>query len=99
MIAGEYLISLDSFVRKANKVLSENDKYIYYLNGFEGVLYFESDETLKTNTELGLSEIKYDEKKNKATFIVSDITKKLINNMFNCLKEIEKKYPKNIQIN
>ena len=26
-------------------------------------------------------------------------TKKLINNMLNCLKEIEKKYPKNIQIN
>lgn len=28
-----------------------------------------------------------------------DITQKLINNMLNCLKEIEKKYPKNIQIN
>lgn len=28
-----------------------------------------------------------------------DITQKLITNMINCLKEIEKKYPKNIQIN
>ena len=28
-----------------------------------------------------------------------DITQKLINNMLNCLKELEKKYPKNIQIN
>ena len=28
-----------------------------------------------------------------------DITQKLITNMLNCLKEIEKKYPKNIQIN
>ena len=28
-----------------------------------------------------------------------DITEKLIKNMPNCLKEIEKKYPKNIQIN
>ena len=28
-----------------------------------------------------------------------DITQKLIDNMLNCLKEIEKKYPKNIQIN
>ena len=28
-----------------------------------------------------------------------DTTQKLITNMLNCLKEIEKKYPKNIQIN
>ena len=28
-----------------------------------------------------------------------DITQKLITNMLNCLKELEKKYPKNIQIN
>ena len=28
-----------------------------------------------------------------------DTTKKLITNMLNCLKEIEKKYPKNIEIN
>ena len=28
-----------------------------------------------------------------------DITSKLINNMLKCLKEIEKQYPKNIQIN
>ena len=27
-----------------------------------------------------------------------DITQKLINNMLNCLKELEKKYPKNIEI-
>jgi len=27
-----------------------------------------------------------------------EITNKLINNMLNCLKEIEKKYPKNIKI-
>jgi uncharacterized protein YsxB (DUF464 family) len=28
-----------------------------------------------------------------------DITQKLIENMLNCLEEIEKKYPKNIRIN
>ena len=28
-----------------------------------------------------------------------EITSKLINNMLNCLKEIEKQYPKNIKIN
>ena len=28
----------------------------------------------------------------------NNITEKLINNMLNCLKELEKKYPKNIEI-
>ena len=40
--------------------------------------------------------------KDKLEIIINksdDITKKLIKNMLNCLKEIEKKYPKNIQIN
>ena len=39
---------------------------------------------------------------NKLEIIINktdDITQKLINNMLNCLKELEKKYPKNIQIN
>ena len=40
--------------------------------------------------------------KDKLEIIINktdDITKTLINNMLNCLKELEKKYPKNIQIN
>ena len=40
--------------------------------------------------------------KDKLEIIINktdDITQKLINNMLNCLKELEKKYPKNIQIN
>ena len=40
--------------------------------------------------------------KDKLEIIINktdDITEKLIKNMPNCLKEIEKKYPKNIQIN
>ena len=40
--------------------------------------------------------------KDKLEIIINksdDITKKLVNNMLNCLKELEKKYPKNIQIN
>ena len=42
------------------------------------------------------------ESNNKLEIIINktdDITHKLITNMLNCLKEIEKKYPKNIQIN
>ena len=42
------------------------------------------------------------ESKDKLEIIINktdDITEKLIKNMLNCLKEIEKKYPKNIQIN
>ena len=42
------------------------------------------------------------ETKDKLEIIINktdDITKKLINNMLNCLKELEKKYPQNIQIN
>ena len=38
---------------------------------------------------------------NKTDIIINsedDITKKLVNNMLNCLKELEKKYPKNIEI-
>ena len=40
--------------------------------------------------------------KDKLDIIINkkdEITLKLINNMLNCLKEIEKQYPKNIQIN
>ena len=40
--------------------------------------------------------------KDKLEIIINksdDITQKLLTNMLNCLKEIEKKYPKNIQIN
>ena len=42
------------------------------------------------------------ESKDKLELIINkedNITKKLIKNMLNCLKELEKKYPKNIQIN
>ena len=40
--------------------------------------------------------------KDKLDIIINkenEITSKLINNMLNCLKEIEKQYPKNIKIN
>ena len=40
--------------------------------------------------------------KDKLEIIINkedNITQKLISNMLNCLKEIEKKYPKNIKIN
>lgn len=46
--------------------------------------------------------IKLIEEKDKQTIIVinnNDITKKLINNMVNCLRSLEKDYPKNIEIN
>ena len=39
--------------------------------------------------------------KDKLDIIINsndNITKKLINNMLNCLRELEKKYPKNIEI-
>ena len=42
------------------------------------------------------------ESKDKLEILINktdDTTNKLITNMLNCLKEIEKKYPKNIQIN
>ena len=40
--------------------------------------------------------------KDKLDIIINkedEITSKLINNMLNCLKELEKQYPKNIKIN
>ena len=42
------------------------------------------------------------ESKDKLEIVINktdDITNKLITNMLNCLKELEKKYPKNIKIN
>jgi len=42
------------------------------------------------------------ESKDKLEILINktdDTTNRLITNMLNCLKEIEKKYPKNIQIN
>ena len=42
------------------------------------------------------------ESNNKLEIIINkndDITQKLISNMLDCLNELEKKYPKNIQIN
>ena len=41
------------------------------------------------------------QQKDKLEIIINkedDITKKLVNNMLKCLKELEKKYPKNIEI-
>ena len=46
--------------------------------------------------------INVNQAKDKLDIIINkedEITSKLINNMLNCLKEIEKQYPKNIQIN
>jgi len=45
--------------------------------------------------------IDINQKENKLDIIINksdDITNKLIENMLNCLKEVEKKYPKNIKI-
>ena len=42
------------------------------------------------------------QEKDKLELIINktdDITNKLVNNMLDCLNEIEKKYPKNIKIN
>ena len=52
------------------------------------------------NFDINAIDVKQSE--NKTDIIINsedDITKKLVNNMLNCLKELEKKYPKNIQIN
>jgi uncharacterized protein YsxB (DUF464 family) len=46
--------------------------------------------------------INVNQTKDKLDIIINkedEITSKLINNMLNCLKEIEKQYPKNIKIN
>ena len=53
-----------------------------------------------SNFDINAVDIK--QTKDKLEIIINkndDITQKLINNMLNCLKELEKKYPKNIQIN
>ena len=53
-----------------------------------------------SNFDINAVDIK--QTKDKLEIIINktdDITQKLINNMINCLKELEKKYPKNIQIN
>ena len=51
------------------------------------------------NFNINAIDVKQSENKTEI-FINSedDITKKLVNNMLNCLKELEKKYPKNIEI-
>ena len=49
-----------------------------------------------------MNAIDVQETKDRLDIIINksdDITSKLINNMLNCLKQIEIKYPKNIQIN
>ena len=53
-----------------------------------------------SNFDINAVDIK--QTKDKLEIIINktdEITKTLINNMLNCLKELEKKYPKNIQIN
>ena len=59
------------------------------ITSVEGIASFDKD----------LIDVK--EEDNKLDIIInrhSDITDKLINNMINCLKEIEKQYPQNIKI-
>ena len=49
-----------------------------------------------------INAVDVNENKDKLEIIINktdDITQKLINNMLNCLKELEKKYSKNIKIN
>ena len=46
--------------------------------------------------------VSIEQKNDKLDIIINkndEVTSKLINNMLNCLKEIAKQYPKNIQIN
>ena len=53
-------------------------------------------------SQFDINAIDIKQSKDKLDIIINktdDITQKLINNMLNCLKELEKKYPKNIQIN
>ena len=53
-------------------------------------------------SQFDINSVNIKQTKDKLEIIINktdDITQKLINNMLNCLKELEKKYPKNIQIN
>ena len=53
-------------------------------------------------SQFDINAIDITQKQDQLNLIINktdDITQKLINNMLNCLKELEKKYPKNIQIN
>ncbi len=53
-------------------------------------------------SQFDMNAVDIKETTNKLEIIINktdDITQKLITNMINCLKELEKKYPKNIQIN
>ena len=52
-------------------------------------------------SKFDINAIDIKESKDKLELIINkedEITKKLIANMLNCLKELEKKYPKNIEI-
>ena len=52
-------------------------------------------------SQFDISALDIKQTKDKLEIIINkedNITTKLINNMLNCLKELEKKYPKNIEI-
>ena len=53
-------------------------------------------------SQFDINAVDINQSKDKLEIIINksdDITQKLITNMLNCLQELEKKYPKNIQIN
>ena len=58
--------------------------------------------SIEAISQFDINAVDIKQTKDKLEIIINktdDITQKLINNMLNCLKELEKKYPKNIQIN
>ena len=58
--------------------------------------------TVEAISEFDIKAVAINQTKDRLDIIINktdDTTKKLINNMLKCLKELEKKYPKNIQIN
>jgi len=53
-------------------------------------------------SQFDMKAVDIEQSKDKLEIVINktdDITNTLINNMLNCLKELEKKYPKNIKIN
>ena len=53
-------------------------------------------------SKFDINAVDINQEKDKLEIIINktdDTTNKLVNNMLDCLKELEKKYPKNIKIN
>ena len=58
--------------------------------------------SIEAISQFDINAVEIKQTKDKLEIIINktdDTTQKLITNMLNCLKELEKKYPKNIEIN